>query len=129
MALVQPGRKSRYVASWHLLICIFDFMFFIMSRRLLHMGCVLDRLGADTFGSLHLNTDGMFPNHIPNPEDKTAMALTRAAVLQNTADLGIVFYTDVDRSGVVDNKGNPINGDKLIALMSAIVLREHPEPQ
>ncbi|KAG4394368.1 hypothetical protein GLYMA_20G018000v4 [Glycine max] len=87
---------------------------------------VLDKLGADTFGSLHLNPDGMFPNHIPNPEDKTAMALTRAAVLQNSADLGIVFDTDVDRSGVVDSKGNPINGDKLIALMSAIVLREHP---
>ncbi|KAM6562081.1 hypothetical protein CsatB_022079 [Cannabis sativa] len=87
---------------------------------------VLDKLGADTFGSLHLNPDGMFPNHIPNPEDKIAMAMTRAAVLNNTADLGIVFDTDVDRSGVVDNKGNPINGDKLIALMSAIVLREHP---
>ncbi|KAJ4710000.1 phosphomannomutase/phosphoglucomutase [Melia azedarach] len=87
---------------------------------------VLDKLGADTFGSLHLNPDGMFPNHIPNPEDKTAMALTRAAVLENNADLGVVFDTDVDRSGVVDNKGNPINGDKLIALMSAIVLKEHP---
>ncbi|XP_038702177.1 phosphomannomutase/phosphoglucomutase [Tripterygium wilfordii] len=88
---------------------------------------VLDKLGADTFGSLHLNPDGMFPNHIPNPEDKTAMALTRAAVLENSADLGVVFDTDVDRSGVVDSKGNPINGDRLIALMSAIVLREHPE--
>lgn len=87
---------------------------------------VLDKLGADTLGSLHLNPDGMFPNHIPNPEDKTAMALTRAAVLQNKADLGIVFDTDVDRSGVVDKDGNPINGDKLIALMSAIVLKEHP---
>ncbi|XP_027097562.1 uncharacterized protein [Coffea arabica] len=87
---------------------------------------VLDRLGAETFGSLHLNPDGMFPNHIPNPEDKTAMALTRAAVLENKADLGIVFDTDVDRSGVVDSSGNPINGDKLIALMSAIVLKEHP---
>ncbi|KAE9597301.1 hypothetical protein Lal_00007623 [Lupinus albus] len=87
---------------------------------------VLDKLGADTFGSLHLKPDGMFPNHIPNPEDKVAMAVTRAAVLQNSADLGIVFDTDVDRSGVVDNKGNPINGDKLIALMSAIVLRENP---
>ncbi|KAE8719268.1 putative Major latex protein [Hibiscus syriacus] len=93
--------------------------------RFLHMGCV-DKLGADTFGSLHLNPDGMFPNHIPNPEDKTAMALTRAAVLENSANLGIVFNTDVDRSGVVDNKGNPINGDKLTALMSAIVLKEHP---
>ncbi|KAK6931016.1 Alpha-D-phosphohexomutase, alpha/beta/alpha domain III [Dillenia turbinata] len=87
---------------------------------------VLDKLGADTFGSLNLQPDGMFPNHIPNPEDNTAMALTRAAVLENKADLGIVFDTDVDRSGVVDNEGNPINGDKLIALMSAIVLREHP---
>ncbi|GAU29141.1 hypothetical protein TSUD_59080 [Trifolium subterraneum] len=87
---------------------------------------VLDKLGADTFGSLHLKPDGMFPNHIPNPEDKVAMAMTRAAVLENSADLGIVFDTDVDRSGVVDNKGNPINGDKLIALMSAIVLKENP---
>ncbi|KAL0701410.1 hypothetical protein Bca4012_057532 [Brassica carinata] len=87
---------------------------------------VLDKLGADTFGSLYLNPDGMFPNHIPNPEDKTAMSRTRAAVLENSADLGVVFDTDVDRSGVVDNKGNPINGDKLIALMSAIVLKEHP---
>ncbi|KAK2380695.1 phosphoglucosamine mutase family protein [Trifolium repens] len=87
---------------------------------------VLDKLGADTFGSLHLKPDGMFPNHIPNPEDKIAMAMTRAAVLENSADLGIVFDTDVDRSGVVDNKGNSINGDKLIALMSAIVLKENP---
>ncbi|XP_022155354.1 uncharacterized protein LOC111022497 [Momordica charantia] len=87
---------------------------------------VLGKLGADTFGSLHLNPDGMFPNHIPNPEDKTAMSLTRAAVLDAQADLGVVFDTDVDRSGIVDRHGNPINGDKLIALMSAIVLREHP---
>ncbi|KAL6189967.1 hypothetical protein ACLB2K_036368 [Fragaria x ananassa] len=50
---------------------------------------VLDKLGADTFGSLHLKPDGMFPNHIPNPEDKVAMTLTRAAVLENSADLGI----------------------------------------
>ncbi|KAG7586602.1 Alpha-D-phosphohexomutase alpha/beta/alpha I/II/III [Arabidopsis thaliana x Arabidopsis arenosa] len=87
---------------------------------------VLDKLGADTFGSLYLNPDGMFPNHIPNPENKIAMSHTRAAVLENSADLGVVFDTDVDRSGVVDNRGNPINGDKLIALMSAIVLKEHP---
>lgn len=87
---------------------------------------VLDKLGADTFGSLNLKPDGMFPNHIPNPEDKVAMAVTRTAVLENTADLGIVFDTDVDRSGVVDKDGNPINGDKLIALMASIVLKEHP---
>lgn len=40
---------------------------------------------------------GMFPNHIPNPEDKTAMEAITAAVLKEKADLGIIFDTDVDR--------------------------------
>ncbi|XP_058079328.1 uncharacterized protein LOC131227544 isoform X2 [Magnolia sinica] len=87
---------------------------------------VLEKLGADTTGSLNLEPDGMFPNHIPNPEDKIAMSLTKAAVLEGKAHLGIVFDTDVDRSGVVDEAGNTINGDRLIALMAAIVLREYP---
>ncbi|XXG50996.1 hypothetical protein AAC387_Pa02g4869 [Persea americana] len=87
---------------------------------------VLEKLGADTTGSLNLEPDGMFPNHIPNPGDKVAMSLTRSAVLEQGAHLGIVFDTDVDRSGVVDDKGNTINGDRLIALMATIVLREFP---
>ncbi|CAD6225499.1 unnamed protein product [Miscanthus lutarioriparius] len=87
---------------------------------------VLEKLGADTTGSLHLDPDGRFPNHMPNPEDATAMSLTRGAVLAQGADLGVVFDTDVDRSGVVDAGGAAINGDRLIALMSAIVLDEHP---
>ncbi|KAF8772554.1 hypothetical protein HU200_005511 [Digitaria exilis] len=87
---------------------------------------VLEKLGADTTGSLHLQPDGTFPNHMPNPEDATAMSLTRGAVLAHGADLGVVFDTDVDRSGVVDDTGEAINGDRLIALMSAIVLGEHP---
>uniref|UniRef100_A0A0E0E1Y6 phosphoglucomutase (alpha-D-glucose-1,6-bisphosphate-dependent) n=1 Tax=Oryza meridionalis TaxID=40149 RepID=A0A0E0E1Y6_9ORYZ len=87
---------------------------------------VLEKLGADTTGSLHLEPDGKFPHHMPNPEDTTAMSLTRGAVLDHGADLGVVFDTDVDRSGVVDATGTAINGDRLIALMSAIVLDEHP---
>ncbi|XP_052159082.1 uncharacterized protein LOC127776637 isoform X1 [Oryza glaberrima] len=87
---------------------------------------VLEKLGADTTGSLHLEPDGKFPHHMPNPEDTTAMSLTRGAVLDHGADLGVVFDTDVDRSGVVDATGAAINGDRLIALMSAIVLDEHP---
>jgi phosphomannomutase len=42
---------------------------------------------------------GMFPNHIPNPEDKDAMAAIKKAVLEHGADLGIIFDTDVDRFG------------------------------
>lgn len=40
----------------------------------------------------------MFPNHIPNPEDKKAMEAITKAVLDQKADLGIIFDTDVDRS-------------------------------
>ncbi|KAJ6772976.1 PHOSPHOHEXOSE MUTASE [Salix koriyanagi] len=87
---------------------------------------VLQPLGANTSGSQFLEPDGMFPNHIPNPEDKTAMKAITQAVLENKADLGIIFDTDVDRSAAVDSTGREFNRNRLIALMSAIVLEEHP---
>ncbi|MGI6579732.1 MAG: phosphomannomutase/phosphoglucomutase [Saccharofermentanales bacterium] len=87
---------------------------------------VLEPLGADTTGSQFLEPDGSFPNHIPNPEDKEAMESVRQAVISNNADLGIIFDTDVDRSSAVDATGKEINRNRIIALMSAIVLEEHP---
>ena len=87
---------------------------------------VLQTLGADTTGSQFLDPDGMFPNHIPNPENKAAMAAICQAVMDNQADLGIIFDTDVDRVAAVDRAGNEINRNRLIALISAIVLQEHP---
>ncbi|KAL0283430.1 UNVERIFIED_CONTAM: Phosphomannomutase [Sesamum angustifolium] len=89
-------------------------------------GKVLEPLGAITSGSQFLEPDGLFPNHIPNPEDKEAMRAITRAVLDNKADLGIIFDTDVDRSAAVDSSGRELNRNRLIALMSAIVLEEHP---
>ncbi|XP_052624620.1 uncharacterized protein LOC111882541 isoform X2 [Lactuca sativa] len=89
-------------------------------------GNVLEPLGAITTGSQFLEPDGLFPNHIPNPEDKAAMKAITQAVLDNKADLGIIFDTDVDRSAAVDSTGREFNRNRLIALMSAIVLEEHP---
>lgn len=87
---------------------------------------VLEPLGADTSGSQFLDPDGNFPNHSPNPEDGDAMASAVAATKAAKADLGVIFDTDVDRSAVIDADGNPINRNKLIALLSAIILDEHP---
>lgn len=87
---------------------------------------VLEPLGADTTGSQFLDPDGTFPNHIPNPENKEAMDSICQAVLANKADFGIIFDTDVDRSAAVDNQGQELNRNRLIALISAIVLKEHP---
>lgn len=83
---------------------------------------VLSVLGADTTGSRYLDPDGMFPNHVPNPEAPEAMASICEAVKESGADLGVIFDTDVDRGGAVDCKGNEINRNRLVAVASAIAL-------
>ncbi len=83
---------------------------------------VLAVLGADVSGSQFLEPDGMFPNHIPNPEDKTAMKSICDAVTKNGADLGVIFDTDVDRAGCVGADGKEINRNRLIALAAYIAL-------
>ncbi len=83
---------------------------------------VLAPLGADTTGSQFLGPDGMFPNHVPNPEDAVAMSFISKAVLDNKADLGVIFDTDVDRGGAVDSTGNEINRNRLVAVAAAIAL-------
>ena len=87
---------------------------------------VLQPLGANSLGSQFLDPDGMFPNHVPNPEDETAMEFIQKAVLHNKADLGIIFDTDVDRAAAVDHQGKSINRNNLIALIASIILEEHP---
>jgi phosphomannomutase len=87
---------------------------------------VLQPLGADTTGSQFLEPDGTFPNHIPNPEDPIAIQSICQAVLENKADFGIIFDTDVDRSAAVDHTGKELNRNRLIALLAAIVLQKHP---
>lgn len=87
---------------------------------------VLEPLGADISGSQFLDPDGRFPNHVPNPEDKDAMDSICSAVIREKADLGIIFDTDVDRAALVDASGSAINRNDLIALISSVILEEHP---
>ncbi|MBW4486086.1 MAG: phosphomannomutase/phosphoglucomutase [Tildeniella torsiva UHER 1998/13D] len=87
---------------------------------------VLEPLGADTTGSQFLDPDGTFPNHVPNPEDAAAMASICQAVVAHKSDFGIIFDTDVDRGAAVDHQGRELNRNRLIALIAAIVLQQHP---
>ena len=87
---------------------------------------VLKPLGANTEGSRYLDPDGSFPNHIPNPEDKTAMEAITESVKLAKADLGIIFDTDVDRAGAVLSDCSELNRNRIIAMLSAILLREYP---
>ena len=87
---------------------------------------VLEPLGADISGSVCLDPDGTFPNHVPNPENAKAMDSIRKATLESHADLGIIFDTDVDRAATVFASGKEINRNALIAMMGAIVARTNP---
>lgn len=86
---------------------------------------VLEPLGANTTGSQFLEPDGRFPNHIPNPEDKEAMESISKAVVNNNADLGIIFDTDVDRAGAVDENGKAISRNAIVALASVLAAEGH----
>ncbi|MBR1584193.1 MAG: phosphomannomutase/phosphoglucomutase [Clostridia bacterium] len=87
---------------------------------------LLEELGAWVDGSQFLEPDGRFPNHIPNPENAEAMASISAAVVKAGADLGVIFDTDCDRAAIVDHTGREINRNRLIALISAILLNRQP---
>lgn len=87
---------------------------------------MLDDMGAWTEGSQFLEPDGTFPNHIPNPEDAGAMRSVSEAVMRHTADMGVIFDADCDRSAVVDHTGLAINRNRLIALVAAVLLDEQP---
>lgn len=87
---------------------------------------VLKPLGADVSGSQFLDPDGMFPNHVPNPENKAAMDSISDRVLEFGADLGIIFDTDVDRSAAVDSSGREIARNDIVAMAAALIADEYP---
>lgn len=86
---------------------------------------VLEPLGADINGSQFLEPDGMFPNHIPNPENEVAMKAISDATVKHNADLGVIFDTDVDRASCVSSDGKEINRNRIVALAAAIALENN----
>ena len=87
---------------------------------------ILQALGADISGSQFLEPDGMFPNHVPNPELGTTMRFICDAVVASKADLGVIFDCDGDRGAVVFADGTEVNRNTLIALLAAIVAETAP---
>lgn len=69
--------------------------------------------------------DGTFPNHLPDPTQKEYLtALIEKCRKENK--LGIAFDGDVDRIGVVSEKGEVIWADLLMVLYSRHILKENP---
>jgi len=86
---------------------------------------LLEALGCDVF-MLNEEPDGKFPNHHPDPQKRENLLSLIEKVKDRKADVGIAFDGDADRLGVVDERGEIIWGDILMALFWGEILPKHP---
>lgn len=86
---------------------------------------VLEKLGCEVIG-LYLESDGTYPNHLPNPEDPEMTKELEAKVVEVGADLGLAFDGDADRCGFIDEHGHHIAADRLLALLARDLLARRP---
>ncbi len=70
--------------------------------------------------------DGTFPNGIPNPLLPENRSLTREAVLEHQADLGVAWDGDFDRCFLFDEQGSFIEGYYIVGLLAAALLANNP---
>jgi phosphomannomutase/phosphoglucomutase len=75
---------------------------------------------------LYSEPDARFPHHHPDPTVLDNLRDLIAAVGRRQADLGIAYDGDADRIGVVDERGDVLWGDRLLALLAGPVLADHP---
>jgi phosphomannomutase / phosphoglucomutase len=86
---------------------------------------LLRRLGCEVV-ELFCESDGSFPNHLPDPEDAENMRDLQATVLAVGADLGVAYDGDADRVGVVDERGRRHEADLILILLARDLLRRYP---
>src|SRR5206468_3283196 len=82
---------------------------------------LLRRIGCDVV-ELFCESDGRFPNHLPDPEDERNVADLKIKVLEVGADIGIAYDGDADRVGVVDERGQRHEADLILILLARDLL-------
>jgi len=77
---------------------------------------IRDLLG-DTPLYIYEQLDGTFPNHEPNPLIAKNTAALKEKVVKEHCDIGVIFDGDADRVMFVDEKGQFISPDLMIAVL------------
>jgi phosphomannomutase/phosphoglucomutase len=86
---------------------------------------LLRRVGCEVI-ELHCESDGRFPNHLPDPEDPENVVDLQAKVVETGADLGLAWDGDADRVGVIDERGRRHEADLVLVLLARDLLARHP---
>jgi phosphomannomutase/phosphoglucomutase len=87
-------------------------------QALRNMGCEV----VELYSELDCN----FPNHHPDPTVMENLKDMIETVRAKRADLGIAYDGDADRIGAVDERGEILWGDQLLAIFARDVLRHRP---
>lgn len=75
---------------------------------------------------LFCKPDGHFSNHLPNPLIPENIKNLQAEVIKQKADFGLALDGDADRTIFIDEKGEAISGDLIIALFAKYFLKQKP---
>ena len=75
---------------------------------------------------LFCEMDGRFPNHFPDPTVPENLRALIRAVRETGADVGVAYDGDADRIGAVNEKGDVLYGDYLLALFAREILGRKP---
>jgi phosphomannomutase len=70
--------------------------------------------------------DGSFPNHEANPLNLETLKWLQESVVENKASFGAAFDGDGDSVAFVDEKGEPVPGDLITALIAREMLKQKP---
>lgn len=71
--------------------------------------------------------DGNFPNHEPNPLEAESQEQIKALVKKEKCDIGLLFDGDADRITFIDDQGNFISPDLIIAFLGNYFIGEKHE--
>lgn len=86
---------------------------------------LVDRWGHELLECIFCEPDGDYPNHPADPQKPANLADLGAKVREHGADVGIAFDGDCDRMGAVDENGEPIAADRVLALLARDMLARH----
>jgi phosphomannomutase/phosphoglucomutase len=86
---------------------------------------LLRRIGCRVV-ELHCESDGRFPNHLPDPEDPRNVVDLQAKVVEEGADAGVAWDGDADRVGVIDERGRRHEADLVLILLARDLLSRRP---
>ncbi|MFH1640326.1 MAG: phosphoglucosamine mutase, partial [Chloroflexota bacterium] len=121
---IESGQKYEGAVTEHIIRILQDFPVSISCRVVVDPGCgaaslvtpyLLRRMGCDVI-ALNSYPSGFFPREI-EPTSSNLTELIKATVTFK-ADVGIAHDGDADRMMAVDERGNFVSGDTLLAIFA-----------